>query len=281
MKYLFEEEVSVEEKIDGSQFSFGVIEGELLCKSHKQMINMDEPNKMFVKAVETVRALYDDLLLKENWIYRCEYLQKPKHNVLAYDRVPERNLIIFDIEQGESDFLSVAERNEEAALLGLETVKVFFIGLLVDYNTMTEYLGKISALGGQQIEGLVFKNRHRFGVDGKILVGKHVSESFRERHGHGFRQAGKGFIEKIGESYCCEARWVKAIQSLREQELLTDSPKDIGPLLRAINEDIHVECSDEIKEALFKAYWKTIAKMATSGFPQFYKDLLAKQQFEE
>jgi hypothetical protein len=272
---LFKDPVSVEEKVDGSQFSFGIIDGELSCKSHHQQINMDEPPKMFKKAIETVRNLEPRLYL--GWIYRCEYLEKPKHNVLCYDRVPDQNLVIFDIEKGESDFLTVEQRNIEASRLGLEAVEVFFEGILEDYSTVVEFLGKLSMLGGQQIEGLVFKNHNRFGIDGKILVGKHVSESFKERHGQSFKTQGKNPQQEIGESLNTEARWEKAIQHLREQELLTDSPKDIGPLLKEIQLDIQEECADEIKELLFKAYWIVISKIATNGFPQWYKDRLAKQ----
>jgi len=35
---LFEEDVTVEEKIDGSQFSFGIFHGELKCRSRGQQL---------------------------------------------------------------------------------------------------------------------------------------------------------------------------------------------------------------------------------------------------
>lgn len=41
------------------------------------------------------------------------------------------------------------------------------------------------------------------------------------------------------------------------------------------------ECHEEIKEQLFKWAWKSISRQVTAGFPEFYKDLLAKKQFEE
>jgi len=246
--------------------------------SHNQQIDLDCPPKMFTKAVETAKILIPKLYL--DWIYRCEYLEKPKHNVLAYDRVPEHHLIIFDIERrGEQDFLSAEERADEAERIGLETVPVFHYGKLDSYEEMESLLERISCLGGQQIEGLVFKNHHRFGLDRKALMGKHVRESFKELHNKEFKAQGKHIIEKIGQSLCTEARWLKSIQHLKEQDLLTNSPKDIGPLLKEINVDIIKECSDEIKDKLFDAYWKMIAKLATSGFPQWYKERLAKQQF--
>jgi len=284
IKELFEDGISVEEKIDGSQFSFGLMktEGgryELQCCSHHQQIDMDNIPKMFRKAVETAKILTPKLML--DWIYRCEYLEKPNHNVLAYDRVPIHNLIIFDIERGEQDFLSVEERAAGAIGIGLESVPVFYTGKLTSYEEMLSLLKTISCLGGQQIEGLVFKNHHRFGIDKKILIGKHVRESFKEQHQREFKAQGKHIVQKIGESLCTEARWLKSIQHLKEQGKLSNSPKDIGPLLKEISTDVFIECADEIKEALFNAYWKMICKITTKGFPQWYKEQLAKKQFEK
>lgn len=43
--------VVVQEKVDGSQFSAGVIDGKLHCRSHHNALNLDEPPKMFREAV--------------------------------------------------------------------------------------------------------------------------------------------------------------------------------------------------------------------------------------
>ena len=45
--------VSVQEKIDGSQFSFGVTDGELLCRSRGRQIVIEEVDSLFAKAVDT------------------------------------------------------------------------------------------------------------------------------------------------------------------------------------------------------------------------------------
>lgn len=284
IKDLFKDEISVEEKIDGSNFSFGfMVTGdgsfELQCRSHHQQIDMDNIPKMFRKAVETAKILIPKLQL--DWIYRCEYLEKPHHNVLVYDRVPKHNLIIFDVEIEEQYFLSPESRMEEATRLGLEFVPVFHIGKLDTHEKMLDLLKTISCLGGQQVEGLVFKNHHRFGIDGKALMGKYVRESYKEQHMKEFKAQGKHIVQKIGESLCTEARWFKAIQHLKEQGKLSNSPKDIGPLLKEISTDVFTECADEIKEALFNGYWKMICKITTKGFPQWYKEQLAKKQWGE
>ena len=84
---LFADPVLVEEKVDGSQFSFMLDEtGALHCRSHHNDLDMDAPDKMFRGAAKIVRELSPEL--HPGWIYRGEYLMKPKHNTLAYDRCP-------------------------------------------------------------------------------------------------------------------------------------------------------------------------------------------------
>ncbi|KKL14383.1 hypothetical protein LCGC14_2516250 [marine sediment metagenome] len=284
IKDLFLDEISVEEKIDGSQFSFGVKHDNgfrvLVCRSHHQQINLEEIPKMFTKAVETAQDLTP--ILRAGLTYRCEYLNKPKHNVLAYDRVPKGNLIIFDIERGIQDFLTPEERDIEAKRIGLESVPIFYRGKLHKYEDVIELLDEVSVLGGQQMEGLVFKNHKRFSDhDGKIMVGKFVRESFKELHSKEYKTNAKHIAIQIGESLNTEARWLKAIQHMKEDGTLTDSPKDIGPLLHAINDDVLEECVDSIKNTLLKYHWKIICRTMTRGFPAWYKDQLAKKQFED
>ena len=113
---IFDDPVLVEEKIDGSQLSFqlAVCDSEtleLLCRSKGKQLVLDAPEKMFTRAVETVKEIAP--ILREGWIYRCEYLEKPKHNVLAYDRVPNKHLIGFDICTGLETYLPYAEKKAE------------------------------------------------------------------------------------------------------------------------------------------------------------------------
>ena len=65
---LLQGDVTVEEKIDGSQFSFGVIDGELQCRSKGKQIIIDAPEKMFTEAV--AMAKYISSVLQPGWVYR-------------------------------------------------------------------------------------------------------------------------------------------------------------------------------------------------------------------
>src|SRR5688572_28061934 len=125
---IFKSPVLVEEKVDGSQFSFGLIGGELVCRSKGKQQLLDAPDEMFKKAIENIRTF----ILHPEWTYRGEYLSKPKHNTLAYSRVPANNIILYDIDAGLEEYMSPAEKHAEAARLGLEFVPVLFEGLVTD-----------------------------------------------------------------------------------------------------------------------------------------------------
>lgn len=133
---LFDGPVLVEEKIDGSQFSFGVFEGQLRTRSRSQEFPPDAPPSLFQLACNTVVQLAAAGRLTDGWAYRGELLAKPKHNTLAYDRVPVGNVILFDIETSAHRFLPPDEKCVVANALGLEIVPVHFHGLISDPATL-------------------------------------------------------------------------------------------------------------------------------------------------
>jgi len=78
VKDIFSSEVIIQEKIDGSQISFGIFDGELKIKSKSKELVLDAPDKMFIKAVNIINDIKDRL--HDGWTYRGEYLVKPKQN---------------------------------------------------------------------------------------------------------------------------------------------------------------------------------------------------------
>jgi hypothetical protein len=282
---LLADDVVVEEKLDGSQFSFGAFGDEgLKVRSKGVQMNIDAPEKMFMKAVETVRNLYHASKLVDGWTYRAEYLAKPKHNTLAYDRAPNGYLAVFDINSAEESYLSYEAKAAEAERLGLDVVPLIYEGRIASVEQFRGMLDRVSFLGGQKIEGLVVKNYSRFGPDKKALMGKYVSEAFKEIHGGEWKKANpthSDIIEQIIASLTTPARWAKAVQHLRERGELTDSPKDIGALLKEIGTDVHAECADQVRDALFKWAWPRIQRGVIRGFPDWYKGELLQKQFEQ
>lgn len=286
---LLSEPVLVEEKVDGSQFSFGKFTSlgldsdvvTLRTRSRGKDQDVNYPDKMFVQACETVKRLAPDL--RDGWTYRGEYLQKPKHNVLAYDRVPAQHLILFDINTDNEAYLPYDEKAAEARRLGLEVVPRIHYGMLNSVDQFRDMLDRESVLGGKKIEGVVVKNYFRFGLDKKALLGKFVSEEFKEVHKREWKVSNPtngDILQTLIGSYRSQARWNKAIQHLREQAQLTDSPADIGKLINEVQCDIAKECSDEISQALLRWALPKVQRGAIAGLPEFYKQQLIEKQFE-
>lgn len=272
----------VEEKVDGSQFSFGLIDGELKCRSKGATVHMDAPEGMFKRAVATVRELAP--LLTPEWTYRGEYLEKPKHNALAYDRIPARHIVLFDVNTDEEAYLMPREKRAEAARLGLECVPVLYEGVIAEPSVLLGLLATPSMLGGQLIEGVVAKQYLVFGQDKKALMAKYVSEAFKEVHKKEWKKSNPGrgdILETLTAAYAQQTRWNKAIQHLRESGRLDESVRDIGPLIKEVCDDVERECAAEIADALYKWGWPQVRRGLTRGLPEWYKERLLAGAFSE
>lgn len=279
VKEIFSEPVAVEEKIDGSQISFGLFRDGYRVRSKGAELNIFAPDKMFSKAVEVIKTLP----LTPGWTYRGEYLAKPKHNALAYDRTPKNHIILFDVNTGRDSFLNPADKAAEAERIGLEAIPNLCGGetTISDPATFRTLLSLTSCLGGQHIEGVVIKNYHRFGGEG-VLIGKFVSESFKEVHGGAWKEKSdkKDFMTSLIEKYKTPARWAKAVQHLREAGVIEDSPKDIGKIMGEVWPDIEKECKEDIKDALYDWAQTQLRRGVVAGIPEWYKDQLLQKQFD-
>jgi hypothetical protein len=280
IEQLFDGIVVAQEKVDGSQFSFGLIDGELYCRSKGKRQMPEQPDKMFAAGVEYLKSLTDRL--PEGVVFRAEYLQKPKHNVLAYSRIPRNHFALFDVDaNGQQNYEAPSVLEFWAASLDIEAVPWFTAPYSIE--AIKTELERESFLGGTTVEGIVFKNYARFDVDKKTLMGKYVSEAFKEQ-AHSVwgkplnprQELISGIVERFGT----KARWHKAIQHIRENGELSSSPSDIGNLIREVHQDLRLECADEIKDMLFAHFWKTIAGGVVKGLPEWYKQQLLDAQFE-
>ncbi len=274
--------VIVEEKIDGSQFSFGVFDGKICIRSKGVQMEIDAPEKMFSLAAKWVGENVS--LLRDGWTYRGEYLSKPKHNSLAYSRCPKNNIIIFDVNIDHESYLSYEEKSIEAARIGLECVPLLRIGKVESMEDLKTLLDTDSTLGGTKVEGVVIKPvaYNLFGRDKKCLMGKFVSEQFKEIHSKEWKNSnptGKDILGQIGDSLRTDARWEKSVQHLREQGKLTESPQDIGNLIKKVRDDLMKECQEVIAEQLMKWAMPHVLRVAMRGIPEWYKERLAKGQF--
>jgi hypothetical protein len=286
LESLFEGTVYVTEKCDGSQFSFRkTLENMLEFRSKNAEVWQGNAG-MFSNGVRAIIER-DDLLVPE-WIYRGEYLQKPHHNALCYSRVPNGHVILFDVDTGDQDYLCPVDLEAEARRLDLECVPCLYTIKAHDVITLPELMNLLevpSILGGQKVEGIVLKNYAQFGRDHKTLMAKLVRKDFQEVNRESWRKQNPPsgeFMSDLAASYCTQARWMKAVQHLRESGDLEESPRDIPNLMQETARDVLAECEDELKDKLFAYFWKKHGSRAvTKGLPDWYKQQLAERMSQE
>jgi len=280
VKDIFDTPVQVTEKVDGSQFVFGKgMDGELYVRSKGADIYIENPQKMFQQGVDHVVSIADRL--REDRIYYCEYLQKPKHNTLTYDAVPKNHLCLFGIANTHRDefWFDRASLEVQAEFLGIDAVPIIYEGMTNGEEIIAMVKDTESYLGGTNIEGAVVKANKQILVADQLYpvqTGKYVTDEFKEVHQGSWKKenTGKGKWDTYKDLFCTEARWNKAIQHLKEVGQLEDDPRDIGKLIKEIQVDIVKEEEESIKAYLWKTFSSELLRNATRGFPEFYKQKL-------
>ena len=276
---LFDGEVEITEKVDGSQFGFGKENGTLFCRSKGKEQDLDNPDMMFIEGVEYVKTISS--LIPDNFTFYGEYLQKPKHNTLAYDRIPNHHIAIFGVYNQETkEFYDYDTITKWAETLKVDAIPLLFRGQASPEMVLEMVKEKVSYLGGQNIEGVVVKAYKPWMFLGQIplsvMSGKYVTEAFKEVHNKNWKaeNTGKGRLEVAISQYRSEARWNKAVQHLRDDGTLSGTPRDIGELIKEVRKDITEEEKENIKDQLWSIFKNDFLGMATSGLPQWWKEKL-------
>lgn len=145
--------VIVQEKVDGSQFSFAKLNGRLRIRSKGREIFQEAPDSLFKPGVEYVQSI--EAALVPGWIYRAEYLRVPKHNALTYSRIPRNHIALFDVLVDRETYLDHAGIVEQADILRVEAVPELcvFTGH-IEASTFLELLKTESFWEGKPLKGL-------------------------------------------------------------------------------------------------------------------------------
>ena len=284
-------DVIIQEKIDGSQLRWGFDkEGEFHVGSKGREIYSDNQEGMFAPAF---KYLTEHFYASESSVTNCwyygEYLQKPKHNCLKYERVPQNNIVLFDARLNDkwADRKTLADLS---VFWSIDLIPEVFTGNVLDEcakvdKTPSEWLRELaestnSYLGGVGVEGLVIKNYNQLiEVNGRIrhLTTKYVRAEFREKHRKANPSRREG-IDDIILSLRSENRWEKAIQHLRDDGKLKNDVCDIGLVIKEVHRDLMEEEGDALKERIWDKYRKQVMSTAVRGLPDWYKDRLMEEQ---
>lgn len=264
-------EVWVQEKLDGSQFSFCRREdGEIVMSSARARVSPGDGNAMFAPAVETVMSIADRLV--PGWVYRAEAFMRPKHNVRAYERMPRGGLILFDVEPRAGMFKADATPLV-ADELGLECAPFLSVPDLTPFSLDTLIDTVPSVLGGR-MEGVVLKAYQSRNKWGYVPMVKYVDKQFKEVRWD--KPPKQDFLLTLAERYGTEARYQKAVLHLREQGKIQGDMPDIGPLMKEVAADLEAEEGDAIRQEILAHYYPLAIRSIRAALPEWYRGELIR-----
>jgi len=279
---LWQGSVVVQEKVDGSQLSWMWDNyGQLYVRSKSKPqygAEYDVMDKMFAPAIEHLRQQEPVL----HGMFRGEMLAKRKQNTIFYDRVPQGHIVLFDVEfpTGFADFMDLKFYAKDVNVEPVRQLDIWHDGHQASLEELEAFLQVESMLGGSTVEGVVFKNYSRIDPMSTRypLMGKFVSEKFKEKNKAVWKEKNPGGKDVVGNLAAClntEARWEKAVQHLSEQGVLLGEPKDIGLLMAEVKRDVLEEEGGWIVEQLVKRLQPQIMRQLGRGLPGWYKRRLA------
>jgi hypothetical protein len=287
----------VQEKIDGSQFSFGLVDGEVVCRS--KGVVLDRNGGQFSKAVEHVHSIKQNLV--PGRIYRGEYLRSKKHNVITYACEPHGNIVLFDVQLPVTDYDTGVTTykwvRDDYSIEGIAwALDVDFAPYIIvdakdawktewDASTYFKELAQnwMPRLGGK-VEGFVIKPVEPVTDKyGRTLFCKYVTDEFREVHSDGKAKSPHKeyptiaeLAHNIGADMCTEARFAKTVQAMRDLGVEFPNNKNIGRAVNHFVEDAWLEGRSTFMaavEAEIDTYRKQLTTAASKGFVQYLQSL--------
>lgn len=232
---LFENEVEVSEKIDGSQFRAYFDRNLTMEFGTKETQGMErlKTEQLFSYGVNWLTVIKDRVF---NWlrlhqeqyiILFCETLYRNKHNTIQYGRIPKNHLYLFGA-MTSSRNLDTGELIELAKELDIEPLNVMFVGKINERKELEHLLKSYSVLSGNLkvvVEGIVIKNyKQDWPIDlmstrsyyGFPLMGKWVNERFVEENKLNWKQMKLPIEVQLKEIYMTDNRLLHTIQHLKE-----------------------------------------------------------------
>ena len=170
--------IIIQEKIDGANASFAVINGELKCWSRNRELNETNTLEGFY---EWVQQNVQVQKLLEGVVYFGEWTAQ--HKVLYEGYM--KQFFLYDIYNLHlEEYVSFSMVRDEAKRLGLQLIPVFFEGEFESFEQLMSYVGRTD-LGGKLKgkptgEGIVVKNVNYRDEFGKQIFVKLVIDGFRE-----------------------------------------------------------------------------------------------------
>lgn len=288
---IFNHPVEISEKIDGSQCRIQLTEDFVKCGS-KNVNLADE--KMFRLAHEHAARMWREKVwwtFGDNITLFTEFLNKEKHNVLAYSRVPRNNLYLFGAMIGD-EHVRTDKLIELANELRIEPPCIFASRKEVDSQSdIEEYIKLDSCLGGTKVEGVVIKQYNESypplmsssqAFFGYPMAGKLVRDDFKERLNKEWsgKKQRETPLNKVTTEFLTEARFHKTVQHLNDNGDLTYEMKDLKYIIPEFYRDLVDEEQDEIVKLAMEDFWRQLKRKSDAYAVKAWKQYLIEKQFD-
>lgn len=275
-------EIRIREKIDGSQIGFGKDpEGRLWVRSRGKilvdpLVGTVDRSSGFGPAIDYIESIKNKINPDE--FFYGEYLSRPHHGKIKYDRVPNNHIVIF--ESSDFDRKEFYSYDMRAEYMGFETAKEYDLDKSeMNMDGLKKAMDEaVPMLGGERVEGLVLKNYGQSGHEGQdrgdvdVLSMKIVQEDFRE-----VKVVKAKGIDAFIERFSTHQRYEKALQHLKEAGELDGTDADIGRLCKEVIRDTREEESHVIEPWLDAYANKAFNRGLVKDVPAWLKKIRSEQ----
>ena len=267
----------VQEKLDGSNASFTVDNGELQCFSRRKKLNQNETLNGFYGWVhENIQEDVFDFL--EDYIIFGEWLVKHK---IQYKEECYKEFYVFDVyDKEEEAYLSLKNMHRIASYLELKTVKTLLIA---------EPSYHLNILTPQDIQDLVGKSDMTVkpntgeGIVIKYLDGKSEHEDYYKIVSNEFKEFNRQKMkteiknnDSVADYAMTRARMEKMIfRAIEEGRLSEDNIEleNFGPIMKEVGQDFVDDIMEEEKDNMLKIIEKQIKKK----MPHILREILQEK----
>ena len=267
----------VQEKLDGSNASFTVDNGELQCFSRRKKLNEKETLNGFYGWVhENIQEDVFDFL--EDYIIFGEWLVKHK---IQYKEECYKEFYVFDVyDKEEEAYLSLKNMHRIASYLELKTVKTLLIA---------EPSYHLNILTPQDIQDLVGKSDMTVkpntgeGIVIKYLDGKSEHEDYYKIVSNEFKEFNRQKMkteiknnDSVADYAMTRARMEKMIfRAIEEGRLSEDNMEleNFGLIIKEVGQDFVDDIMEEEKDNMLKIIEKQIKKK----MPHILREILQEK----
>ena len=267
----------VQEKLDGSNASFTVDNGELQCFSRRKKLNQNETLNGFYGWVhENIQEYVFDFL--EGYVIFGEWLVKHK---IQYKEEYYKEFYVFDIyDKEEETYLSLKDMHGIASYLELKTVKTLLIA---------EPSHHLNILTPQDIQDLVGKSDMTVkpntgeGIVIKYLDGKSEHEDYYKIVSNEFKEFNRQKMkteiknnDSVADYAMTRARMEKMIFRAIEEDRLKEEDLELenfGPIMKEVGQNFVDDIMEEEKDNMLKIIEKQIKKK----MPHILREILQEK----